>query len=292
MPSSTAPSGVPYYYNSETKQSTYTRPLPVMPPFPPTQNPAAASEPGSVASSSSKKKGKPKDKFLIPGTSWLKVITTDNLVFYMNKETKKSSWVVPDEIEDEVEAYEAEQRAQRIRQEEEARLKREEEIQAQQRERDRIRKELEAERKALKERQQREQEEERKRQAAEQERKRKAEAEEEGGNEDDEDARPTKAAKVDSGGEDDGDEADAEGQAGPVDEDDEEAWQKAVAAELAAEHAIANKEKKAQKAVQKEEQEAARQKVFNAPAKVDLTAEEGRALFKVSRRLAVRSQLF
>lgn len=46
-----------------------------------------------------KKKEKPKDKTPVPGTSWIRVKTNEGNVFYMNKETKKSEWTVPEEIE-------------------------------------------------------------------------------------------------------------------------------------------------------------------------------------------------
>lgn len=45
-----------------------------------------------------KKKEKPKDKTPIPGTSWIRVKTSEGNVFFMDKETKRSEWVVPDEI--------------------------------------------------------------------------------------------------------------------------------------------------------------------------------------------------
>jgi transcription elongation regulator 1 len=45
-----------------------------------------------------KKKEKPKEKTPILGTSWTRVKTTEGNVFYMNKETKQSEWVIPDDI--------------------------------------------------------------------------------------------------------------------------------------------------------------------------------------------------
>lgn len=221
----------------------------------------------------------------------------------MNKETKKSSWVVPEEIKEEVATLEAELRAEKIRKEEKQRLEAEEERMAVQKERDRIRKELEEERRVLieAERVRRDIEAEKER-----EKKRKLEEEatrqEEGKDGDDGDSpRPSKIARleasvsdqnldhedssVEDAPADQNDEGDNdEGQAGPVDEDDEEAWQRAVAAEIAAEHAEADKLKKEAKAKQREDEEEAKQTLFQAAplAKVELDAEEGRALFKVS----------
>jgi hypothetical protein len=49
------------------------------------------------------KKEKPKIKTPITGTDWLKVTTTLGNVFYTNKAKKQSVWTVPDEIKDAVE---------------------------------------------------------------------------------------------------------------------------------------------------------------------------------------------
>ncbi|KAJ9112177.1 hypothetical protein QFC20_002358 [Naganishia adeliensis] len=281
-----APNGTPYYYNNVTKQSTYTRPpVPppgVMPPFAPGMGvlPIAGAMAPAVAAAP-KKKEKPKEKIPIPNTTWTKVITTEGNVFYTEKTSKKSSWTIPEDIKEEVEAYEAEQRAQRIREEEEARLKAEEEKAAAERERERIRKELEEERRR------KQQEEEKKRRAFEQERaenekKRKAEGAD--GSGEDEASRPAKVPKLE--GEDETQDAaveeedDDEGQAGPEDADDEEAWQRAVAAELAVEHAEQQAIKNAEKKAKKQAEEEARVAVFNAPTKVEFTTEEARALFK------------
>ncbi|KAF7301655.1 hypothetical protein MIND_00731000 [Mycena indigotica] len=83
------PTGQPYYYNVNTKESTYTRPLP-----PPVQ--AAAK----------KQKEKPHVKTQIPGTEWIRVKTTEGNIFYSHKVKKNSVWVVPDEIKSAVEELE------------------------------------------------------------------------------------------------------------------------------------------------------------------------------------------
>ncbi|CAK5262727.1 unnamed protein product [Mycena citricolor] len=75
-----------YYHNVNTKESTYTRPLPP----PPAQE--------------KKKKEKPLVKTPIPGTDWIRVQTTEGNTFYSHKIDKKSVWVVPDEIRAAVQA--------------------------------------------------------------------------------------------------------------------------------------------------------------------------------------------
>ncbi len=253
--------------------------------MPPTGMPSILQPP---APEPKKKKEKPKEKTLIPGTTWTKVVTTEGNVFYTEKETKKSSWTVPEEIKREVEVYQESLEQEAKAKVEEERRKKEQERVESIRERERIRLDIEAER-------QRKQEEETQRvQEREAQRKRK-EMEAADADEDDrkgEDGRPTKVAKLEGSAPPeeaaDEDEQD-EGQAGPLDEEDEEAWQKAVAAEIAAEHAAADVIKKAEKKKAKSELEEAKRTVFQAPTKVDLTLEEGRALFKVRHgRLLVR----
>jgi transcription elongation regulator 1 len=280
--SRSAPNGTAYYYNNLTKQSTYTRPLPsgVAPSFPPPSIPQTI--PQSVVAAPPKKKEKPKEKIPIPGTNWTKVITSENNVFYAEKGTKKSSWTVPEEIKEAVEAYEADLKTQAIRKEEELRLKKEDDRQAEIKERERIRLELEEERinkiEAEKKRK-RELDKERERKRKEREGE---DDEEEQGDED----RPSKMAKV-NGVEKTASEVDEdEEQAamGPVDEDDEAAWQAAVAAEIAKENKEKDKQKKEKKAAKKAEEEQAKAMVFHAPAAVELNPDEGKALFKVGHR--------
>ncbi|KAJ3830537.1 Hsp90 protein-domain-containing protein [Lentinula raphanica] len=83
-----APGGQLYYYNSTTKESTYTRPLPSF------QN--------ALPVQSSKQKERPLTKTQIPGTDWIRVKTTEGNVFYSHKVKKQSLWTVPDEIKDAV----------------------------------------------------------------------------------------------------------------------------------------------------------------------------------------------
>jgi len=224
-----------YYYNTHTKESTYTRPA------------FAAVAP--VVAEPKKKKEKPKQKFMIPGTTWQRITTTEGNVFYFEKETKRSEWTVPDEIKEDVEALEKEEAEQKVREEEEKKAKAEEERLERLKERERIRLEVEEERK----------------------KKRKA-AEDSGGE--------VKKAKVEEEGgikkeEGDGDNA-------PVDEDDEAAWQRAVAAEFAEQDAKTKEEEEEEKERVKESEAEAAKKVFAAPTSVNVSLEEGRALFKVS----------
>ncbi|GAW05304.1 peptide-binding protein [Lentinula edodes] len=77
-----------YYYNVQTKESTYIRPLPSFQNIPPVQPP--------------KKKERPLTKTQIPDTDWIRVKTTEGNVFYSHKVKKQSIWSVPDEIKDAV----------------------------------------------------------------------------------------------------------------------------------------------------------------------------------------------
>ncbi|KAJ4478050.1 Hsp90 protein-domain-containing protein [Lentinula aciculospora] len=82
------PGGQLYYYNAQTKESTYIRPLPSFQNIPPVQ-PA-------------KKKERPLTKTQIPGTDWIRVKTTEGNVFYSHKVKKQSIWTIPDQIKDAV----------------------------------------------------------------------------------------------------------------------------------------------------------------------------------------------
>ncbi|KAJ7095368.1 Hsp90 protein-domain-containing protein [Mycena belliarum] len=84
-----SPTGQPYFFNVNTKESTYVRPLP--PPMAP------------------KKKEKPLVKTPIPGTDWLRVKTTEGNIFYSHKVKKESIWHIPDEIKAAVELLEAQE---------------------------------------------------------------------------------------------------------------------------------------------------------------------------------------
>lgn len=81
------PQNQAYFYNSISKESTYTRPTETSP------------------SSNSTIKDKPISKIPIPGADgWLKVTTTQGNVFYSHKPSKRSEWSIPQEIREQVEA--------------------------------------------------------------------------------------------------------------------------------------------------------------------------------------------
>ncbi|WVR07149.1 hypothetical protein IAU60_004190 [Kwoniella sp. DSM 27419] len=260
-----APDGVtPYYYNAQTRESTYTRPS-AFPPFPPTgqhvpfAGPGVQAAPAVAENEKKKKKEKPKVKVPIPGTGWTRITTSEGNVFYFEKESKRSEWTVPDEIKDAVAALEEEEKAA-------------EEVKAKE-ERDRIEAERVEKLREL-ERIRLEVEEEKRKRAAEAEKKRKERDEVDGAQE-----RDTKLAKVDGEEGQRGDNAE-EGDMGPTDEQDEAEWMKAVAAEFAAADQAAEEEKqRTAEDIKKDEEEAAK-KVFAVPAKVQVSQEEGRALFK------------
>ncbi|KAL1413535.1 hypothetical protein Q8F55_001309 [Vanrija albida] len=130
-----APDGVtPYFYNSTTKESTYTRPT-ILPP-----GVSAAPAAPSAEKDKKKKKEKPKNKVPVPGTEWTRVTTNEGNVFYFHKESKRSEWTVPEEIAEAVAALEETERAE---QEEKAKEERLERL----REQERVRAEVEEERK-------------------------------------------------------------------------------------------------------------------------------------------------
>lgn len=249
-----APDGItPYYYNAQTRESTYIRPS--FPSFPRgTTPPTGSPAPGAAEEKKKKKKEKPKDKVPIPGTSWMRITTTEGNVFYFEKENKRSEWTVPDEIKEAVAQLEEEERKKKEEKEREEQEKIEQERIEKLKELERIRAEVEAERK--------------KKEEAEKERKRKQ-------REDGEDDAPEeKKAKV-------GDQEQQEDDVvGPEGEEDEEAWMKAVAAEFAEKDAQTKKDLEEQDEKTKDEEAEAAKKVFAVPEKVNVSVEEGRALFK------------
>ncbi|KAG5646569.1 hypothetical protein DXG03_002872 [Asterophora parasitica] len=99
----TAPGGQLYYFNAQTQESTYVRPIPAF-----AIMPVAQLEPP-------KKKEKPLVKTQIPGTDWLRVKTTEGNVFYSHKVKKQSIWTVPDEIKAAVENLEKDELKKRDR---------------------------------------------------------------------------------------------------------------------------------------------------------------------------------
>jgi hypothetical protein len=84
------PGGQPYFHNTQTRESTYIRPIPVQ--------------------ATAKKKEKPLVKTSIPGTDWLRVITSEGNTFYSHKLRKESVWAIPEEIKSAVEGLQAEER--------------------------------------------------------------------------------------------------------------------------------------------------------------------------------------
>ncbi len=206
-----------------------------------------------------KAKEKPKAKVPIPGTSWTRVTTNEGNVFYFEKESKKSEWSVPDEIKSEVEQLEAEEKARREEEEKEDRLEKLKEA-------ERVRLEIEEERKAMLEARVK---------AAEGKRK---EREENG-----EPERETKVAKTEGETED--------GLAGPVNDEDEAAWMRAVAAEFSAADSELKDEQERSEEVKRAEEVEAAKKVFSVPTQVNVTIEEQRALFKVGPGNVMRSLL-
>lgn len=103
-----APGGQPYYHNPQTNESTYIRPLPSFQNLPQPQ-PA-------------KKKEKPRVKTPIPGTEWIRVVTTEGNTFYTHKAKKESVWTVPEEIKDAVANLEKEEARNEIEKEEKAKI--------------------------------------------------------------------------------------------------------------------------------------------------------------------------
>ena len=207
------PGGQPYYYNTQTRESTYSRPIPVQTPI--------------------KKKEKPLVKTLIPGTEWLRVVTTEGNTFYSHKLKKESVWAIPEEIRSVVEGLQAEER----RQQDSANSQLEDPTQD----------------------------------AISVNSKRKAEISLVG-----DEVAVNKRAKIDD---DDGDDEDNDKESS-----EGEDWQQQAAEQLAAE---AEAERKRVEAEMEKEKEVEVQRLQAAaeiimPQKVDLSIEEGKALFKVS----------
>ncbi|KAG0948521.1 hypothetical protein G6F57_001691 [Rhizopus arrhizus] len=97
-----APTGQPYWYNTITRQSTWS--------FPAQQQ----QQPPPPKKKQIKKK--------IPGTRWLFVLTYDGYEFYYDRETKTSVWEMPSELKEpmkELERVEQEEKIQKRKLEEE-----------------------------------------------------------------------------------------------------------------------------------------------------------------------------
>ncbi|KAI0650305.1 hypothetical protein C8Q79DRAFT_902891 [Trametes meyenii] len=249
-----SPTGQPYYYNAQTQESTYVRPLPAFPIIPQ----AAAAAVAAAPAPKKPKKERPLVKTPIPGTEWLRVITNEGNTFYTHTGRKQSVWTVPDEIKEAVEQLEREEALKKAKEADEAARRAEEE---KNREVERIQKEVQGavgKRKAT-------------------------------------EVVPvdeivvSKKAKVDGGTED-------EDMGGEDDEDDdesdeEEEWQREAAAQLEKE---AEEERQRQEEEKKRKEEEARQlkeaekqkgtPQINMPARVDLSIDEAKALFKTLLR--------
>ncbi|EFI27699.1 peptide-binding protein [Coprinopsis cinerea okayama7 len=219
------PAGQVYYYSAQTQESTYVRPLPTVP----------------VA-----KKEKAHIKTPIPGTDWLRVVTTEGNVFYSNKVTKQSSWTMPPEIAEAVQAFDTQTREQQAAKPVPGAP---------------VTIESKATRRAEKEAAKRKREE----------------------------AQPideiatSKKAKMEEDDEDEDDDSDDE-------DSEEEEWQREAAEQLAREAEEEEKRRKEEeerlkKAKEEEERRARESKPqLNMPDKVELSIEEGKALFKTLLR--------
>jgi len=200
-----------------------------------------------------KKKEKPLVKTPIPGTEWIRVVTTEGNKFYTHKAKKESVWTVPEDIKEAVDALEKEEAGKKEREEGEAIAKGEKETRHVEQERldeiERIKSEVQE---AIK---------------------RKAE-----------DAFvdeivSSKKARVEDVEEVD-DDVDSD------EDSEEEDWQREAAAQLAAE---AEQEKKRLEEEVKREKEEAEEEArktkdvpqLHMPTRVDLSIEEAKALFKV-----------
>ena len=211
-----------------TEESTYVRPLPVLP--------------------VTAQKEKPKVKTPIPGTDWLRVTTNQGNVFYTNKSKKESVWVIPDEIKDAVQLLNKKEEDDKVQAEKELQEKAQRDaVTEQEREIERIRMEVQevVKRKA-------------------------------------EDVSPSgesiisKKPRMRDQVEDEPE--DGEG----TEDDQEEDWQREAAAQLAKEAEEEKRrqqdEAKALEAAQKAKEGAPQ---ILMPDHVDLSIEEGKALFKV-----------
>lgn len=195
------------------------------------------------------KKEKPRVKTPIPGTDWLRVITTQGNTFYTHKVDKKSVWTVPDEIKDAVALLEKEEEEKKQREAEEALAKADQERLT---ELERIKTEVHdavGKRKA-------------------------------------EEPVPmdeiviSKKARVEDGDEEEDDEDD--------EDSDMEDWQREAAEQLAKEAEEEKKRLEEEKQREEEEKarelqaaEIQKGRPLNMPDRVDLSTEEAKALFKV-----------
>ena len=198
-------------------------------------------------------KEKPKIKTPIPGTDWLRVTTNQGNVFYTNKAKKESVWTIPDEIKDAVELLNKQEEDDKIRAGKQAQEETRRDVDdEQEREIERVRMELQevVKRKA------------------------------EDNLQSDEIVISKKPRVEDQVGDkvDDADDTD------DSEESEEEDWQREAAAQLAKE--AEEEERRQREEDEKAKAEEAQRAQESAPQitipdRVDLSIEEGKALFKV-----------
>ena len=277
------PAGFPAQYSSGGSMPIYTGPPPPHPSsdsYQASSSQIAPSTPVGQVVKPKTKKEKPAKKESIPGaTGWLRVTTTLGNIFYTHVESKRSEWTIPDEIKDEVESMQDEEHRVKALEEEEERLakEQEEEERRQVKEQERLQrlKEEEEERRKRQEelrvreeavkrqRQERERIQEERLKILQEQNKRKREAEDGESNEKFERVEETdKRARLDE----------------QDDVDDDEAWQREMAAEMAAEADLQDSPNGAAPPPSGP---------FNVPppghqavsSRMELSAEEGKALF-------------
>ncbi|KAI9513344.1 Hsp90 protein-domain-containing protein [Russula earlei] len=197
-------------------------------------------------------KEKPKLKTPIPGTDWLRVTTNQGNVFYTNKAKKESVWTIPDEIKDAVQLLDKREEEEKLRTDRQAQEEtRTDTVAEQEREIERIRKEIQG---AVKR------------------------TAEDFAKSDEIviSKRPRMANEVEDKAEEDGTDDD--------EESEEEDWQREAAEQLSK---GAEEEKRRQEEDEKAE-EAQKDKEtapqLTIPDRVDLSIEEGKALFKTLLR--------
>jgi transcription elongation regulator 1 len=92
-----APTGHLYYYNAQTTESTYNRPISL----------TFSNTPNQHSPLKKKKKERPAKRTPVPNSIWVRVLTNRGNVFFFDSEKGESTWDVPQEIEAAVEAMEA-----------------------------------------------------------------------------------------------------------------------------------------------------------------------------------------
>lgn len=198
-------------------------------------------------------KEKPKIKTPIPGTDWLRVTTNQGNVFYTNKAKKESVWTIPDEIKDAVELLKSQEEDDKIRAGKQPQEETQRDVEAEQeREIERVRMEVQE---VVK---------------------RKAEDITQS-----DEIVISKKPRVEDQAEGEVDEAD---DTDDGEESEEEDWQREAAAQLAKE--AEEEEQRQREEDEKAKAEEARRAKESAPQitipdRVDLSIEEGKALFKV-----------